>query len=104
MEDHEFVRNAIAKILREIPSFEFAFDAANGQEFLDQLNEKEIDVVLLDLEMPVLHRIETDLTHKTKFILQFSSFKSAPIVKFTSINTRIYSKFNPFTRKLRCIL
>ena len=59
VEDHEIVRNAIAKILREIPSFEFVFDAANGQEFLDKLNEKEIDVVLLDLEMPVLNGIET---------------------------------------------
>lgn len=59
VDDHEIVRNAIAKILREIPSLEFVFDAANGQDFLDQLNEKEIDVVLLDLEMPILNGIET---------------------------------------------
>lgn len=59
VDDHEIVRNAIAKILKEIPSLEFVFDAANGQDFLDQLKEKEIDVVLLDLEMPILNGIET---------------------------------------------
>lgn len=59
VEDHEIVRNAITKILKEIPTFDFVFDAANGKVFLDQLNEKEIDVVLLDLEMPVLNGIET---------------------------------------------
>ena len=100
MEDHEIVRKAITKILKEILTFDFIFDAANGQEFLNQLNEKKIDSVLLVLEMPILHRIETDLTLKTKFIRQFSIFKSAPIVQFTSKNTRIYSKFNLFKRKL----
>lgn len=59
VEDHEVVRNAISKMLADIPEFEFVFDAANGQDFLDQLKENPIDVVLLDLEMPVLNGIET---------------------------------------------
>ena len=41
VDDHEIVRNAIAKILKEIPSLEFVFDAANGQDFLDQLKESQ---------------------------------------------------------------
>ncbi|MCF8328712.1 MAG: response regulator transcription factor [Crocinitomicaceae bacterium] len=59
VEDHELVRNAIGKTLAEIPGFEYVFGAANGQDFLDQLATKPIDVVLLDLEMPVLNGIQT---------------------------------------------
>jgi DNA-binding NarL/FixJ family response regulator len=59
VEDHEVVRNAISKMLADIPEFEMVFDAANGQDFLDQLKDNPIDVVLLDLEMPVLNGIET---------------------------------------------
>jgi len=59
VEDHEVVRNAIALMLTKIPALEFVFDAANGQEFLEQLKDNPIDVVLLDLEMPVLNGIET---------------------------------------------
>jgi len=59
VEDHEVVRNAISKMLADIPKFELVFDVANGQDFLDQLKDNPIDIVLLDLEMPVLNGIET---------------------------------------------
>jgi len=59
VEDHEVVRNALAKMLAEVPNFDFVFEAEHGQDFLDQLKTKPIDVVLLDLEMPVLDGIET---------------------------------------------
>ena len=36
VEDHEVVRNAISKMLADIPKFELVFDVANGQDFLDQ--------------------------------------------------------------------
>jgi two-component system, NarL family, response regulator DegU len=58
VEDHGVVRNAISKMLAEIPAFQFVFDAANGQEFIDKLKDNPIDLVLLDLEMPVLNGIE----------------------------------------------
>ncbi len=58
VEDHGVVRNAISKMLKEIPAFELVFDASNGQEFLDKLKGNSIDVVLLDLEMPLLNGIE----------------------------------------------
>lgn len=53
------VRSGIVKILAELPGCEFVFDAVNGQDFLDQLATKPIDVVLLDIEMPVLNGIKT---------------------------------------------
>jgi DNA-binding NarL/FixJ family response regulator len=59
VEDVQMVRSGIVKILAELPGCEFVFDAENGQDFLDQLATKPVDVVLLDIEMPVLNGIKT---------------------------------------------
>lgn len=59
VEDLEIVRMGIGKMLAEIPGCDYVFEASNGQDFLDQLATKPIDVVLLDLEMPVLNGIQT---------------------------------------------
>lgn len=59
VEDVQMVRSGIVKILAELPGCEFVFDAVNGQDFLDQLAIKPVDVVLLDIEMPVLNGIKT---------------------------------------------
>lgn len=59
VEDHFVVRKGICAMLSTIPELDLVFDAANGQEFLDQIKEKEIDVVLLDLEMPIMNGIQT---------------------------------------------
>ena len=59
VEDLEIVRTGIGKMLAEIPGCDYVFEAINGQDFLDQLATKPIDVVLLDLEMPVLNGIQT---------------------------------------------
>lgn len=59
VEDVQMVRSGIVKILAELPGCEFVFDAENGQDFLGQLATKPIDVVLLDIEMPVLNGIKT---------------------------------------------
>ena len=58
VEDLELIRNSLSKMLAEIPAFEFIFSAANGQDFFDKLKFHDIDVVLLDLEMPILNGIE----------------------------------------------
>ena len=59
VEDVQMVRSGIVKILAELPGCEFVFDAVNGQDFLDQFATKPVDVVLLDIEMPVLNGIKT---------------------------------------------
>jgi len=59
VEDHLVVRKGLCAMLSMIPELDLVFDAANGQEFLDQIKEKEIDVVLLDLDMPIMNGIQT---------------------------------------------
>lgn len=41
-------------MLQDIPNMEVAFHAGNGQELLDHLAKQPVDLILLDLEMPVM--------------------------------------------------
>lgn len=58
-EDHQLVRQGMMALLKEEEDLDFLFDAANGQELLDQLKTTQPDVVLLDLNMPVMSGQET---------------------------------------------
>lgn len=53
-EDHDLVRQGMVSLLSLEDSVEVVFDVANGQELLDKMEQQEVDVVLLDLDMPVL--------------------------------------------------
>lgn len=59
VEDHHIVRDGLVSIIGNIPNVEFVFNAENGQVFLDELPKHKIDIVFLDLEMPVLDGIKT---------------------------------------------
>lgn len=55
VEDHTIVRKGLAEILAKNERIEVIIEAENGQEFLEQLVKKPIDIVLLDFEMPQLN-------------------------------------------------
>ena len=59
VEDHTVVRQALVLMLKKEPQVIVAFHAENGKEFLDQLPNHEVDVVLLDLDLPVMDGRET---------------------------------------------
>jgi DNA-binding NarL/FixJ family response regulator len=59
VDDHLVVRKALCKMLADLPDIEVVFDAADGRQFLEQLAVKKVDVVLLDLEMPVMNGWQT---------------------------------------------
>ncbi len=53
-DDHNLFRVGMASVLTQIADFDLILEASNGQELLDKIERKMPDVVLLDLEMPVL--------------------------------------------------
>lgn len=59
VDDHLVVRKALCKMLADLPNIEVVFDAADGKQFLEQLAVQKVDVVLLDLEMPVMNGWQT---------------------------------------------
>ena len=53
-EDHTVVRQGLVALTNERKDMVVMFSAANGVELLDQLKKNKPDVILLDLEMPIL--------------------------------------------------
>lgn len=54
VEDHEMVRQGIVSLLKDEPTINVLFDVANGAEVLEVLKSKKPDILLLDIEMPVV--------------------------------------------------
>ncbi len=53
-DDQLLFRKGMAMILRDMAGVRVVLECANGQELLSALKTTEVDIVLLDLEMPVL--------------------------------------------------
>lgn len=53
-DDHTLFRIGMASILSQVHDFELILEAGNGQELIDRIARKTPDVVLLDLQMPVM--------------------------------------------------
>jgi two-component system, NarL family, response regulator DegU len=57
-DDHALFRRGMVSLLSTIPNFEVEFEAANGQELIDKLAEIKVDMVMMDLKMPVLDGLQ----------------------------------------------
>ncbi|MFV0376099.1 MAG: response regulator [Mangrovibacterium sp.] len=57
VDDHTLFRNGLRILLNTLENYHVAGEAANGQEFLDLLDHEVPDVVLLDIDMPVMDGI-----------------------------------------------
>ena len=64
VDDHALLRDGLRTLLAADPLFTVVGEAGNGQELLDQLPTTPADVVLLDLNMPVLDGLAT--THRLR--------------------------------------
>lgn len=59
VDDAAMMRLYISSFLKTLPDFSMVAQAANGKEALDKLAEHpEIDLILLDIEMPVMDGLE----------------------------------------------
>jgi DNA-binding NarL/FixJ family response regulator len=55
VEDQELMRKSFIALLKEDKHFEVIAEAANGKELLELLKQTTPDIVLLDIEMPVMN-------------------------------------------------
>lgn len=58
VDDHKLIRDALKSYFEEDQDFTIVDEAGNGQEALVLLKEHEVDVVMMDISMPVMDGIE----------------------------------------------
>jgi DNA-binding NarL/FixJ family response regulator len=59
VDDHDLFREGIMLVLNQINEFQVVFDNSNGYRFLETVDKMPFDIVLMDIEMPVINGIET---------------------------------------------
>lgn len=67
VDDHTIMRDGLRSLLLAEPLLEVVGEAANGQELLAQLPAVPTDVVLLDLNMPVLDGLATTIQLREQY-------------------------------------
>jgi NarL family two-component system response regulator LiaR len=58
VDDHAIVRKGVKALLEEVENMDLIGEASNGKEAVDQTEKLNPDVILMDLEMPVMDGVE----------------------------------------------
>lgn len=84
-DDHPVIIDGILTVLEDKKEIEVVGTVNDGVELLDFISKKEVDVVLLDVNMPKLNGIDAALIIKEKYdninILAFSQYNDRRFVR-----------------------
>jgi len=58
VDDHEIVRTGLKMIISKMPGIKIIAEAENGQQAIDAVRQFKPDVVLMDVNMPVISGVE----------------------------------------------
>lgn len=57
-EDHQILRQGMMAMLSTEEDFEMVFDVSNGAELIERLTKNSVDVVILDIQMPIMNGLD----------------------------------------------
>lgn len=80
VDDSAFLRKVIADLLQSMPNVEVSQQARNGKQALEMLANEQPDLVLLDVEMPILNGIET--------LKQIKANYDLPVVMLSALSNK----------------
>lgn len=66
-DDHTLFRKSLGMLLNSFNNMQVVLEASNGSELLEKLKTTNVDILLLDLQMPVLDGFETSRHVKEKY-------------------------------------
>jgi len=67
VDDHDLVRTGLKRLINDVDGFRVIAEAASGEEALQQAKLNEIDIILMDINMPGIGGLEA-----TKKLLQIN--------------------------------
>ncbi|NRG46023.1 response regulator transcription factor [Bacillus sp. CRN 9] len=82
-DDHHVVRRGLVFFLKTQPGIEIVGEASNGNEAVKQVGELQPDIVLMDLDMPIMNGIEA--TREIK-----KAFPQVKIMILTSFSDQVH--------------
>jgi DNA-binding NarL/FixJ family response regulator len=85
VDDHKVVRRGVANLLNKEAGIKVEFDVSNGSELLAELKNHKIDVVLLDINMPIMNGKQTLLAlkvhHPELKVIMLSMYEEEAIIQ-----------------------
>ena len=64
VDDHQLILDGLAAFLKEEPSFHALGSCHNGQQAIDFVKTVKVDLILMDIDMPVLNGLDATLRIK----------------------------------------
>lgn len=96
VDDHELLRNGLARIIDRFETYRVIFEAGNGKEFIEAVQKNEIpDIILLDISMPEMDGFETaawirkKLPQSKVLVLSMSDNEST-VIRMINLGARGY--------------
>lgn len=85
IDDHQMVLDGLQMIVSQMPGLDLVGRGHNGQEAIDLLEKTEVDVMLLDINMPIMNGIDTMKIIGTKYqstrVLGLSMLDDTAVIK-----------------------
>lgn len=57
-DDHQLVLDGLKALIKECPDFQFVAEANDGKRMVDIIDSLKVDVVLLDIDMPIMSGLQ----------------------------------------------
>ncbi|MBM7569951.1 response regulator transcription factor [Aquibacillus albus] len=83
-EDQTIVRNGLKMMIEQDPEFQVVAEAENGEQAIKQMEQRLIDIVIMDIRMPIINGIEA--TRKIK-----ERWKHVHVLILTTFNDDEYA-------------
>src|SRR5215203_901849 len=91
VDDNKMARMALKQLVSQLPNVELAAECNDAAETLDVLNNNQIDLLLLDIEMPDMSGLElTQKLGNTKPLIIFTTAKKDYAVEAFELNVIDY--------------